>query len=102
MQGLEDHDLDTDVLFDWKYLPHARKLGHEAFEKVFKHDAVSMSEEQGLVLTKDIPPRKGHSSFAGEPAIGCPATFVKHFVRDLHAVAAEACVESGIIPVVEE
>jgi hypothetical protein len=101
MQSLGDLDLEHGSLFDRVYLPDAHLDGVETREKVLKPDFATLSQTQGLRLSSDIPQWNGYSRFTSEPTVGCPVTLVKHFVRDLHAVAAEACIQAGIIEVTD-
>lgn len=100
MQTLAQFDLESEDLFTYAELPGFNRYNLSRRIKVFHDDAVSFLPTQGISLTKELPKVDRTPEFAGEPTVGCPATLVKNFVRDLHTVTAESCVEAGIITTV--
>lgn len=98
MQSILDLDLSNRDMVERVSLPTREGRG-ELSEIVFHPSVVKMSPTKGLYLTRSLPSYTGHSRFNSEPTVTCPATLVKDFVYDLHAVASDACVESGVIKV---
>jgi hypothetical protein len=101
MQALADHAPEDDDWFTWAYVPNVDINGCPTYCRLLRPEVAQLSAEQGLILTAELPKKTGPSIYAGEPTIGCPATLVKDFVRNMHDLAAEVCVQSGIIEPVD-
>jgi hypothetical protein len=101
MQPLAQLDLLNNALFDYAWLESNDGSSVDTKLKVLRPEVAEMSPAQGLRLTAELPEAPRYSSFLNEPGIGCPITIVKHFIRDMHALAAQTCVQAGIIPVAE-
>lgn len=104
MQAIAEHDVYNPDMFTHEFMRCANGNYGVARQKILLPEVYEMTPKQGLRLTVDlpvVPVEQQTDMFRGEPGIGCPATLVGGFVRDLHIVAVEACIQAGVIPVVD-
>lgn len=101
MQNIINLDLEDPGLFEYQYLPDAHKRGVKTRAKVFRDHVVDMDPDKGVTLPAGVNLPDDYLESDDEPTIGCPVTLIKHFIRDVHTLAADACVQAGVIPIAE-
>lgn len=104
MQHIATLDLNSTELVEHGLVPKpGRSMEGSAMSvnaKIFLPEVVETTHK-GLVLATALPDEVIYPDYAPEPRIGCPVTLIKDFIRDMHGVAAQACVQAGVIQVAE-